>query len=246
MNIDSPTADPLQAEFLPALGTPGYPQSATGRTLSEQASRSWARLSNVSLKRAFDLFVAVTALVFLAPVFAVVAVLIRLDGKQVFFGHKRIGQFGRGFHCLKFRTMVPDAERALRELLENDPAAAAEWAETQKLRRDPRVTKIGRFLRMTSLDELPQLINIVRGDMSLVGPRPIVAAEMSRYGDQIGYYLSVQPGLTGPWQIGGRSDVSYKRRVEMDTQYVRTRTFAKDLAILLKTVPAVIASRGAL
>lgn len=250
MHTDSHIAG-LPAELLP--GAP-YQPAATARAFARQAGRSFAgqasrtvvTLSNVTLKRAFDVVVSLLALVVLAPLIAAVALLIRLDGRQVLFGHSRVGQFGRGFNCLKFRTMVTDSDRVLRELLENDPAAAAEWAEHRKLRRDPRITPVGRFLRRTSLDELPQLINILRGDMSLVGPRPIVVAEMTRYGDKIGYYLSVQPGLTGAWQVSGRSDVGFKRRVELDTQYVRTQTFASDFAILIKTIPAVVFSRGAI
>ena len=245
-----------QAVGLPAELVPGasYHPAATVRAFADQAGRSFAgpaappfaALSDVPLQRAFDVVVSAVALVTLSPLIAVVALLIRLDGRQVFFGHSRVGRFGRGFKCLKFRTMVVDAERVLRELLENDPAAAAEWAENHKLRHDPRVTAIGRFLRKTSLDELPQLINILRGDMSLVGPRPIVTAEMTRYDDKIGLYLAVQPGLTGPWQVSGRSDVSYQRRVELDTQYASNQSFFSDCAILLKTVPAVVFSRGAL
>jgi undecaprenyl-phosphate galactose phosphotransferase len=141
--------------------------------------------------------------------------------------------------------MVIDAELRLQQLLATDPAAAAEWAATQKLTADPRVTGIGTVLRRTSLDELPQLLNVLRGQMSLVGPRPIVAAEVSRYGDNIASYYAVRPGVTGLWQVSGRSETSYARRVQLDTTYVRNWSFWQDLAILLRTIPAVLARRGA-
>jgi len=149
------------------------------------------------------------------------------------------------FDCLKFRSMGVDADSVLRRLLANDPEAADEWAATQKLRDDPRITRIGRFLRASSLDELPQLLNVVRGEMSLVGPRPIVRAEVARYGSNIEHYYAAKPGLTGLWQVSGRSDMSYARRVQLDVWYVRNWSLWHDIAILFKTVPAVCLQRGA-
>ena len=143
------------------------------------------------------------------PLLGVLAALVRADGGTVFYRHRRIGAGGRMFDCIKFRSMVLDADGVLRRVIAEDPAAAAEWAETQKLRDDPRITRIGRFLRRSSLDELPQLFNVLRGEMSLVGPRPIVQAEVARYGDDIEYYYAAKPGLTGLWQVSGRSDMSY-------------------------------------
>ncbi len=199
-----------------------------------------------AMKTALDLTLAGAAIVVLAPLFLLIAALIRMDGGPVFFAHRRIGAGGRTFRCLKFRSMVTDSERVLRELLATDPAAAVEWATTQKLRRDPRVTWIGALLRSTSLDELPQLINVLRLEMSLVGPRPIVASEAAKYADDIAFYHAAKPGLTGLWQVSGRSDTSYERRVELDCWYVRNWTFWHDVAIIVKTVPAVLARKGAM
>ncbi len=196
-------------------------------------------------KTLFDKVLAALMLLALAPVMAVIALLVRRDGGPALFGHRRIGAGGSTFQCLKFRTMVVDSDAVLAALLASDPAAAAEWAETQKLRADPRITGIGRFLRACSLDELPQLVNVLRGEMSLVGPRPIVEAEIARYGDNIVHYYAIRPGLTGLWQISGRSNTSYDHRVRLDVSYVRSWTFSKDLMILLKTVPAVLERRGA-
>ncbi len=196
-------------------------------------------------KVAFDWIASAKALIVIAPVLCTIAVLVKLDGGPALFGHVRIGRDGRPFRCLKFRSMVTDSEAALSCLLRDDPLAAAEWAETQKLHHDPRITPIGRFLRASSLDELPQLFNILRLEVSLVGPRPIVAAEVPRYGAEIGVYHSIQPGLTGLWQISGRSGTTYDERVQLDTAYVRNWSFWSDIKIILRTVPAVLRSRGA-
>lgn len=196
------------------------------------------------LSRAFDIALAVGALIFLAPLMIVVAVLVQLDGGPAFFAQGRIGRHGRIFRCLKFRSMVPDAQERLNELLARDPAARAEWAATHKLRNDPRITKLGAFLRKSSLDELPQLFNILLGQMSFVGPRPIVPAEAERYGIHLRHYCAVRPGLTGLWQVSGRSDVDYRTRVVMDVAYVRSKCLALDLQILVRTVPAVLLRRG--
>ena len=196
-------------------------------------------------KRTLDLIVAILALICVSPLLLAIAILVKLDGGPALYGHMRIGQGGRRFRCLKFRTMVIDADRRLQDLLATDPAAAAEWAATQKLTADPRVTGIGAVLRCTSIDELPQLLNVLRGEMSLVGPRPIVDAEVPRYADDIAFYYAVRPGVTGLWQISGRSETTYARRVQLDTAYVRNWSFWQDLAILAKTVPAVLARRGA-
>lgn len=197
-------------------------------------------------KRAFDILAALGGLIFLSPVMITLAVLIRFqDGGPAIFAHTRIGKNGKPFKCYKFRSMVMDAQGRLEALLASDPDAAEEWARDQKLRNDPRVTALGRFIRKSSLDELPQLFNILKGDMSVVGPRPIITDEMVRYGSHIEDYLSVTPGVTGLWQISGRNDVSYDERVQMDARYARTWTVAGDIWITLKTVPAVLVSRGA-
>ena len=199
-----------------------------------------------ALKFAFDLGGAATLLLLAAPVLVIVTLLVRMDGGPALYAHRRVGANGREFKCLKFRSMVPDADTVLRRLLQTDPAAAAEWAETRKLRNDPRITRVGRFLRATSLDELPQLFNVLRLEMSLVGPRPIVQAEVSRYGEDICYYYETRPGLTGLWQVSGRSDTSYSHRVHLDTWYVKNWSVWHDVAILAKTVPAVLRRQGAL
>jgi Undecaprenyl-phosphate galactose phosphotransferase WbaP len=199
-----------------------------------------------ALKRAMDILAAGTLLLLCAPVFALVALIIRADGGPVFYAHERVGRGGRRFGCLKFRSMVTDSQARLAALLAADPAARAEWEATRKLKEDPRVTRIGRLLRATSLDELPQLINVLRGEMSLVGPRPVVAAELAEhFGLAAEHYLSVRPGITGLWQISGRSDTSYAQRVALDTQYAVNPSIWADLRILLRTPLVVLLRRGA-
>lgn len=197
------------------------------------------------LKRVFDLVAALVLLVLGALPFLYIALRIRQDGGPAIFAHQRVGQSGRMFPCFKFRTMHVDAEQQLRELLARDPAARAEWEREFKLRNDPRITRIGHFLRRTSLDELPQLFNVIRGEMSLVGPRPIVQAELARYGDDVDYFLMVRPGMTGLWQVSGRNDVDYDTRVYLDTWYVKNWSLWYDIAILFKTVRVVFARKGA-
>lgn len=196
--------------------------------------------------RALDVIVAGTALVLLAPVLLLVALAIKLlDPGPLLFAHKRVGQGGRMFRCLKFRSMTVDADVRLARLLEADPVARAEWVETQKLRSDPRITPIGRFLRRSCLDELPQFVNVLRGEMSLVGPRPIVAAEAARYGRHFPVYCSLKPGITGLWQVKRQNRTTYRRRVAFDLAYARSRSLALNLGILLLTVPSVLRGQGA-
>jgi undecaprenyl-phosphate galactose phosphotransferase len=196
-------------------------------------ARPWPQL----VKRAFDVAAAAALLLATAPLIALVALRIKLvDGGAVIFAHTRVGRHGRLFRCYKFRTMVANSAEVLAELLANDGVARAEWERDRKLRHDPRVTAIGRFLRRTSLDELPQLLNVVRGEMSLVGPRPVVPDELERYGAARVYYLQVRPGLTGLWQVSGRNDLDYDRRVSLDTWYVRNWTLWYDLLILFRTL----------
>ena len=200
-----------------------------------------ARLAKI----AFDLAAAVVLLLILLPVLVAIAVAVKLDGGPVFYSHKRIGAGGKTFGCMKFRSMCVNGDQVLRELLARDPAAEAEWVTTQKLRNDPRVTRVGKILRKTSLDELPQLFNVLRLEMSLVGPRPIVEKEVHHYGDALAYYMEARPGLTGLWQVSGRSDTTYAERVHLDTWYVKNWTLWHDIAILAKTIPAVLQRRGA-
>ncbi|MCE4225137.1 sugar transferase [Methylobacterium sp. C25] len=196
-------------------------------------------------KRVFDVFVAAASLILLSVLLLIVAsAILIMEGRPVFIRHPRVGKGGAIFPCFKFRTMVRDADAALVRHLAMDSGAMLEWQATRKLKYDPRVTPLGKILRETSLDELPQLLNIIRGEMSIVGPRPIVAQELIRYGSAIAEYQSVRPGLTGLWQCSGRNDTSYDERVMLDREYVRHWSMTGDLAIILKTVPALISSRG--
>ena len=197
-------------------------------------------------KRALDIVGAGLGLVVLAPFLLIVAMMVRADGGPAFFAHQRVGRGGKLFGCLKFRSMVIDSQARLEDLLANDPAARAEWDATRKLKNDPRITRIGRFLRSTSLDELPQLINVLRGEMSLVGPRPVQEAEIDRYyGASAAHYMAVRPGITGLWQVSGRSETSYESRVALDVAYVSRPSLLADIAILLRTPVAVLSRRGA-
>jgi undecaprenyl-phosphate galactose phosphotransferase len=196
-------------------------------------------------KRAIDIVGAVFLGLLLSPLILAIITFIRIEGQPVFFWHKRIGHNGRPFHCLKFRTMVRNAEHVLRHLLNEHPELRDEWTTNFKLRNDPRITTTGRVLRLTSLDELPQLWNVLCGEMSLVGPRPIVRAELLRYGRNASRYLAVKPGLTGLWQIKGRSDTTYRRRVAMDKFYIQNQSILLDIYILAATPAAVLKRNGA-
>lgn len=190
--------------------------------------------------------IAFVLLLMLAPLMGIVAFLIwKRDGAPIFFAHYRVGRDGMLFRCLKFRTMLRDSDAVLQELLRTDPAAREEWARDQKLVNDPRITPVGRFLRNSSLDELPQLLNVLRGDMNLVGPRPITVGELRRYGHVRWEYLSVRPGITGLWQVSGRNLTTYEERVELDERYVRQRSFMLDMKILFRTVWVVVTKHGA-
>ncbi len=195
--------------------------------------------------RLLDILLTVPLLVFFLPLIVVIGILVWVvDPGPILFRHRRVGHQGKAFYCLKFRSMVVDAERKLEEVLASDPAIRAAWLRDHKLPSDPRITKIGKFLRASSLDELPQLFNVLRGEMSLVGPRPIVEAEVPRYGRYIADYYAVRPGVTGLWQIGGRSDTSYRRRVAFDITFARSRSPGLYIKILVLTVPAVLLARG--
>lgn len=197
------------------------------------------------VKRGFDLSTALIALALLLPLLVLVALAIWVaDGGSPFYSHRRLGRAQKTFGCLKFRTMRIDSQEALARHLEANPAALAEWTLTRKLKDDPRITPIGQVLRKSSLDELPQLINIVRGEMSIVGPRPIVDAEIEKYGDAASDYFAVRPGLTGAWQVSGRSDTTYAERVRLDRQYVASQSFTGDILIILRTIPAVFMVKG--
>jgi lipopolysaccharide/colanic/teichoic acid biosynthesis glycosyltransferase len=196
-------------------------------------------------ERVFDIVGAIMSAVLLLPVFVTVGAAIRLSGAPIFFGHERIGRGGKSFKCFKFRSMIPDAERVLQDLLRSDPGAQREWERSHKLQDDPRITKFGSFLRKSSLDELPQLWNVLKGEMSLVGPRPIVEDEVARYGKEASMYKSVRPGMTGLWQVIARSNCTYSRRVSLDKLYVKNKSITLDIWILWKTVGAVLKRVGA-
>jgi exopolysaccharide production protein ExoY len=197
-------------------------------------------------KRSLDIVLALTALVLLSPLMLGVALMIKLTSPgEVFYGHSRIGHGGRTFRCWKFRTMVTDGDRVLEEHLRRFPNERATWLAERKLRDDPRVTPLGAVLRKLSIDELPQLLNILLGQMSIVGPRPVVADELGKYRQSAGHYLRTRPGLTGLWQVSGRNDTSYRERVVLDRVYVRRWSMLLDLWIILRTVPAVLGARGA-
>jgi len=208
-------------------------------TVVEQVTNRLGRISP------FDFVLALLLLIFFAPIMLTVALMVYLqDGGPVFFAHRRLGYGGETFPCLKFRSMAVDAEARLERLLEQSPEARAEWAQDHKLKNDPRITPLGAFLRRSSLDELPQLFNVLRGEMRFVGPRPIVQGEVARYGRRFRNYCSVRPGITGLWQVSGRNDLSYRRRVAIDTLYSRVRNGRLDLKILVMTLPAVLLKRG--
>jgi Undecaprenyl-phosphate galactose phosphotransferase WbaP len=195
-------------------------------------------------KRVFDVTAAALLLVVLSPVLLAITLAARADGGPALFRQKRVGLGGRSFDCLKFRSMQLDAEARLNTLICNDPAIAAEWRAFQKLRRDPRITPVGRLIRKTNLDELPQLINVLRGDMSLVGPRPMTLSQVGEYGDYITAYARMRPGLTGLWQTNGRNQTTFAERARLDAWYVRNWSLWRDCVILVRTVREVICARG--
>lgn len=210
--------------------------------LKNNLARSWNRY----LKTIFDFALTLVGTVAISPILIFIAIWIYIDSPgPVIFKHTRIGKNGKKFPCYKFRSMCIDAKEKLAELLENDPVAKAEWERDFKLKNDPRITKSGAFLRRTSLDELPQIFNVLKGDMSLVGPRPVIEEELERYGEYVNDYLMVKPGITGMWQINGRNDTSYAERVCMDSWYVRNWSIWIDNLILWRTLKSVIRCKGA-
>ena len=204
-----------------------------------------AKISSRIIKRAFDIAGSLAIIILSSPLLIYIALKVKKDNGPVIYGHERIGKGGRSFKCLKFRSMVTNSKEVLEELLSSNPEAKKEWNETFKLKDDPRITNIGKFLRKTSLDELPQLFNVLKGEMSLVGPRPIITAELERYSDEVDYYLLSKPGMTGLWQVSGRSDVDYETRVYLDAWYVKNWSMWNDIAILFKTVTVVLKKDGA-
>ncbi|WP_306256563.1 sugar transferase [Pararhizobium sp. IMCC21322] len=221
------------------------PWRIQARQVRQTQNENLPRISRSSLKRIFDVVGASIGLVVLSPLMLMLAALVKFtDGGSVFYGHRRIGRNGSTFKCLKFRTMAANSEELLEIYLSENESARVEWDRDRKLKSDPRITSIGVVLRNLSLDELPQLFNILLGEMSMVGPRPVVSDELEKYGAAAQYYLSTRPGLTGLWQISGRNDVSYGRRVELDQIYVKNWSFQSDLVIIIKTIPVVCLAKG--
>jgi lipopolysaccharide/colanic/teichoic acid biosynthesis glycosyltransferase len=212
-----------------------------------EASQQFGSLQhNRNMLLPLNQLVAALLLILLSPLLAIIVFLIwQRDGAPVLFAHYRVGYEGKLFRCMKFRTMLRNSEEVLSDLLRNDPQARVEWERDHKLVNDPRVTRIGSFLRRSSLDELPQLLNVLRGEMNLVGPRPITVAELARYGRVRWHYLSVRPGITGLWQVSGRNNTTYEQRVALDRRYVEQRSLWLDLGILLRTMRVVAVREGA-
>jgi exopolysaccharide production protein ExoY len=198
-------------------------------------------------KRVFDVFFSLAALVVTAPLLFLIALTVRCSSRgHVIYSHERIGQRGKPFRCYKFRTMYPDADLRLQEMLAHHPELRKEWEETHKLKNDPRITPIGRWLRKLSLDEFPQFLNVLKGDLSVVGPRPITRTELKKYQVFQGLsVLEIKPGITGLWQVSGRNNTTYEERIALDLQYVKKQNFLFDLKLILKTFPAMCSRRGA-
>ncbi|STW28562.1 UDP-Gal::undecaprenolphosphate Gal-1-P transferase [Klebsiella michiganensis] len=186
-----------------------------------RVQQNLAKWSSRIIKRTFDIIGSLGIITILSPILLYISYKVKRDGGPAIYGHERVGKNGESFKCLKFRSMIINSKEVLENLLSSDSNAKREWDETFKLKNDPRITPIGKFLRRTSLDELPQLFNVLKGEMSLVGPRPIITAELERYNDEVDYYLLSKPGMTGLWQVSGRSDVDYDTRVYLDAWYVK-------------------------
>ena len=237
--------------FIPDMGT--MPLSTMdieslvdGHVVMFQMRNNLMNRGNRILKFVFDWCLTLIGTICISPFFAIIAIWIYFDSPgPVIFKHRRVGKDGKEFDCYKFRSMCVDADQRLKELLEKNPKARKEWEKDFKLKEDPRITKSGAFLRKTSLDELPQIFNVLKGEMSLVGPRPIIQAEVPRYGKYISDYYMVRPGITGLWQTSGRNDVDYTERVQMDTWYVRNWNVWFDIVLLWRTFKAVLAGKGA-
>jgi exopolysaccharide production protein ExoY len=229
----SPTRSWIDNVDVPAGASP---RSRFGMPAAAETSSALGGKS----KRIVDIIIASTALILLSPLLFIVSVLIFATLKKpIIYSHTRVGFGGRTFQCFKFRTMIRNADEVLRRHLASDPASAREWSQTQKLANDPRVTLLGHMLRKSSIDELPQLLNVLRGDMSCVGPRPVVTEELKNYGSSAAEYVKARPGMTGLWQVSGRNALAYHERVVLDCAYVRDWSLAGDIRILLKTIPAV-------
>lgn len=222
--------------------------SSNGQTLALSKPFE-CKIKHNAIKRAFDIFFSLVILILTSPLFLLISIAIFISSRgkgRIVYAHERIGRGGKPFRCFKFRTMYPDADARLKEILEKDNELRKEWEQHHKLKNDPRVTPIGVFLRKTSLDEFPQFWNVLRGDLSVVGPRPVVRAEVEKhFGPKAAKILSLRPGLTGIWQVSGRSDISYQKRIEMDIHYVDRHSFLLDVKLILITIPCMVKSKGA-
>jgi Undecaprenyl-phosphate galactose phosphotransferase WbaP len=192
-------------------------------------------------KRLFDIVFSLSVLVLFSPIYLILALLIALTSPgPIFYVQERVGKNYKHFGCIKFRTMIANADEVLLQMMEKDPNLRQEFADNFKLKQDPRITWIGRFLRITSLDEFPQFWNVLKGDMSVVGPRPLVPEELFMYGRHMNKILTIKPGITGLWQVSGRNDIPYERRIKIDVYYVNSQNFWMDISIILKTIFVVI------
>lgn len=209
-----------------------------------ELQKNSTRIKYTNIKRLLDIIISIVGLIILSPLFLVLAIVIKLDSKgSVFFKHTRYGKNGKKFKMYKFRTMYENAQDIIKEFT---PEQIKEWKENFKLKDDPRITKVGKFLRKTSLDELPQIINIIKGDLSIIGPRPVIEEELEKYGDNKDKFLSVTPGLTGYWQANGRSSTTYEQRMEMELYYIDNISPKLDIKIFFKTIESVIKKEGAI
>ena len=221
---------------------------ATAKAIPRSSVRSVTKTTNsyaIWGKRLFDIVFASLVLTIFSPLYLAIALLVLISSRgSIFYIHPRVGLHGRQFNCVKFRTMINGADQALEKHLNSCPISRAEYEAFFKLKQDPRITKIGKILRATSLDELPQFWNVLVGDMSVVGPRPLVQEELVKYGTAIDRVLSVRPGIAGLWQVSGRNDIPYAKRVIMDASYVRRMSFGLDIWLIFKTILVVIFPKG--
>ena len=205
--------------------------------MKKNKTKIYKRKIYLKLKKLIDIFIAFCTLIFISPLFFLIITLIKFSSMgPIFFLHKRIGKDQKPFYCIKFRTMHPEAKDILKKLLNNNESIRLEYEKTQKIKNDPRITTIGKLLRKSSLDEIPQLINVVRGEMSIVGPRPIIEEEKIRYGNSISKVFSIDPGITGLWQVSGRNNLTYEKRVQLDNLYCKEVNFFMDLRIIIRTI----------
>ena len=228
----------ISGKVIRAIARRGFGSVLQG---DRRISRSLQRLDGEFLKRLFDILFSLSVLILFAPVYLLLALSIALSSSgPIFYVQERVGKNRQMFYCLKFRTMVENADDILLEIMEKSPHLRQEFEDNFKLKQDPRITWIGRFLRMTSLDEFPQFWNVLKGDMSVVGPRPLVEEELPRYGRHINKILTIRPGITGLWQVSGRNDIPYPRRVQIDLYYANDKNLWMDMWIVFKTIGVVI------